>query len=215
MRCASVLGVRRKERPEDALCDLLTFIECKRELPPVDCVKACAHHCLTCGDLLQEGVRMSGKKGGGFLDRARIVHMYGCQVEKVPRCREIPSVPHLLGDDLTRTLEDDGPVEESDGFERVLKEWVGHHEVDLAISKVELDVPCALVVGGCHALRGVADAWVEESENLLVCKEYIDIFAVSVVHAQHEDGTATERPLNWLADAPLSVVDQFECSPEK
>ena len=42
--CASVLVVRREKRPEDALCDALTFIECKREIPPVDCVKACAHH---------------------------------------------------------------------------------------------------------------------------------------------------------------------------
>ena len=49
--------------PEDALCDRLTFIACKRELPSVDCVKACAHHCLTRGYVLQEGVRMSGKKG--------------------------------------------------------------------------------------------------------------------------------------------------------
>ena len=31
--------------------------------------------------------------------------MYGCQVEKVPCCREIPSVPYPLGDDLTRTLD--------------------------------------------------------------------------------------------------------------
>jgi hypothetical protein len=82
--------------------------------------------------------------------------MYGCKVEKVPCCRLIPSVPHLLGDDLTRTLENDGTVEESGGFERVVREWV--------------EVP----------------------ENLLVYKKYVDILAVSVVHAQHEDGTATE-----------------------
>ena len=90
--------------PEDALCDRLTFIECKRELPPVDCVKACAHHCLTRGYLLQEGVRMSGKKGR--LPRSRQDRAH---VQLQGRKWEVPS---------TRATRTSGPVNQHNGVRR-------------------------------------------------------------------------------------------------